>query len=75
MGRYFSTKGTSSSNLPAKEEPPAPPPAPPNHEEADILQFYLARQKFSFQSQNGSQLIDGIENALNSSCNLIFRFD
>jgi len=45
MGRYFSTKGTSSSNLPAKEEPPAPPPAPPNHEEDEaILQFYLARQ-------------------------------
>lgn len=33
IGRYFSTKGISSSNLPARAEPP--PPAPPNQEEED----------------------------------------
>jgi len=33
IGRYFSTKGTSSSNLPARAEPP--PPAPPNQEEEE----------------------------------------
>jgi len=32
-GRYFSTNGTSSSNLPILSEPE--PPAPPNHEEEE----------------------------------------